>query len=44
MTTLAWPNFWSFLFFTMLFTVGIDSVFGMYDFSIGYLWSALPKI
>jgi len=44
MTTLAWPNFWSFLFFTMLFTVGIDSVFGMYDFSIAYFWSAIPNI
>mmetsp|Transcript_25457 Transcript_25457/g.39246 ORF Transcript_25457/g.39246 Transcript_25457/m.39246 type:complete len:335 (-) Transcript_25457:197-1201(-) len=43
MTTLEWPNFWAVLFFTMLFTVGIDSVFGMYDFSIAYCWDFFPS-
>ena len=28
LTMLTWPNFWSVVFFLMLITIGIDSIFG----------------
>ena len=36
MTLLKGSNFWSIVFFVMLFTVGIDSVFTMQEFTIAY--------
>mmetsp|Transcript_29075 Transcript_29075/g.43834 ORF Transcript_29075/g.43834 Transcript_29075/m.43834 type:complete len:226 (+) Transcript_29075:930-1607(+) len=38
MTTLSMSNFWSILFFLMLLLIGIDTVFGMFDFIIAYCW------
>lgn len=37
-------NFWSVLFFLMLTTVGVDSVFAMYDFTIQYFEDFFPAI
>lgn len=39
---LAGSNFWSFLFFLMLLTLGIDSVFGFFDHILQYIIDAFP--
>lgn len=44
MTLLSWPNFWSVCFFLMLVSVGIDSIFGMFDFSLVYFADMFPAI
>jgi len=44
MTLLKGSNFWAIMFFCMLFTVGIDSVFSMFDFSICYVYDFFPTI
>lgn len=36
LTMLPWSNFWSVCFFIMLLSIGIDSIFGMYEFTIIY--------
>lgn len=41
LTLLPWPNVWSIIFFVMLVTVGIDSVFGVIDFSVEFLYCNL---
>jgi SNF family Na+-dependent transporter len=41
MTLLPGSNFWSIVFFLMLFTVGIDSVFTMQEFTLAYILDAL---
>lgn len=35
-------NFWAILFFLMLLTLGVDSVFGMYDFYMQYMADLVP--
>jgi len=38
MTTLTMSNFWSLMFFLMLLFIGIDTLFGMFDFVTAYVW------
>ena len=42
--TLAIPNFWALIFFLMLVTLGVDSVFGMWDFVQQFLLDSFPII
>ena len=41
---LAGSNFWSFIFFLMLLTLGVDSVFGYFDFILSYFSDMFPSI
>lgn len=41
---LAGSNFWSLLFFMMLLTLGIDSVFGFFDHILQYFLDTFPQI
>mmetsp|Transcript_24363 Transcript_24363/g.37739 ORF Transcript_24363/g.37739 Transcript_24363/m.37739 type:complete len:139 (-) Transcript_24363:535-951(-) len=44
MTTLTMPNFWSILFFGMLVMVGIDTVFGWYNYVIAFCFDFWPSL
>lgn len=44
LTMLKGSNFWSIVFFIMLTSVGVDSVFGMYDFAVQYFEDLFPAI
>ena len=44
LTMLPWANFWSVCFFVMLITIGIDSIFGAYEFGMLYVYEMFPKI
>jgi solute carrier family 6 (neurotransmitter transporter, dopamine) member 3 len=44
LSLLTWPNFWSFLFFLMLLTVGIDSIFGIQEFALVYTYEIIPNL
>jgi len=44
MTLLPWPNMWSVFFFVMLITVGIDSIFGFFDYILQYIIDVFPII
>lgn len=44
LSMLKGSNFWSIVFFIMLTTVGVDSVFGMFDFTIQYFEDMFPAI
>lgn len=44
MTLLDMENLWSIIFFVMLITVGLDSIFGFYDFTLQYIIDFFPSI
>jgi SNF family Na+-dependent transporter len=44
LTMLPGANFWSVCFFIMLVTIGIDSIFGGYEFTLTYIYEMFPKI
>ena len=44
LTMLSWSNFWSVLFFIMLITIGVDSIFGAYEFAMLYMYEMFPKL
>ena len=44
LTTLPWSNLWAVIFFGMLCTVGVDSVFGQVDYVIAMCVNAWPQI
>mmetsp|Transcript_31107 Transcript_31107/g.47520 ORF Transcript_31107/g.47520 Transcript_31107/m.47520 type:complete len:181 (-) Transcript_31107:266-808(-) len=44
MSTLTLANFWSVMFFLMMMLIGIDSVFGQFDFFIAYCWDMFPEL
>lgn len=44
LTMLTWPNFWSAVFFIMLITIGIDSIFGAQEFAMLYIYEMFPKL
>lgn len=44
LTMLPWSNFWSVCFFIMLMSIGIDSIFGMYEFTLVYFHEIIPIV
>mmetsp|Transcript_3520 Transcript_3520/g.5291 ORF Transcript_3520/g.5291 Transcript_3520/m.5291 type:complete len:146 (-) Transcript_3520:614-1051(-) len=44
LSTLTMANLWSIFFFGMMVLVGVDTIFGMLDFVIAYIWGWIPTI